>query len=155
MSTGSLVTYGPSLHCAGNSVSLCYVHPRRIMSSLVVTIRPCFTHAGGHIPRLQVYPSGAAYHTSCVAQRAMQLSADRDFCASVHALLRKLSAKGDKPARRQLDPRAIAQAQQQLAALLREGDPMNSESVLNLLGLPYGAVDAQDSKLWSLSAAAG
>jgi hypothetical protein len=104
---------------------------------------------------LQVYPSGAAYHTSCVAQRMLQLTNQPDVKTRLLSLLSKLSGKGAKQRGldHKLDPATTLKLQQQLASLLREGDPLNSEHVLSLLNLPYGDDGASQRQLWSLTAA--
>jgi hypothetical protein len=81
-----------------------------------------------------------------------QLSTDRDFRARLRSLMTNLSGKASK-SRRAQSQGTVEQAQQQLAALLRAGDPMSTESVLNLIDLPYGEMNGQARQSWSLSAA--
>ena len=129
-----------------------------ISSPLSTAIKPMghdpelCARAGGHIPMLQVFPSGAVYHTSCAAQRIMQLSPHREFCDKLRGLLKTLAAQ-DKSAGKAVGAEAVAKAQQQLAAILRqEGDPLNTEAVLQMLAQPYGSMTAHERQLWSLSA---
>ena len=97
------------------------------------------TYAGGAIPPIQIYPSGAVYHTSCAVQRIITLTSHQPFLSHLKNLLDTLARhKGNDTA--SAAAADVLTAQHQLAAALRGeyGDPLNSERVLTLLELPYG-----------------
>lgn len=93
--------------------------------------------AGGHIPPFQVYPSGALYHTSCAVQRLLLLSSDAAYKQQLNAALKVLAAVPRQGRRNAENVDKVDAAQSELALLLKEGDPFNSERVLMLAALPY------------------
>jgi hypothetical protein len=85
----------------------------------------------------------------------LQMSTDPVYKEHLLSLLKTLSGQhaiaGRRGMMRAEAEDAIAAAQSSLATLLKEGDPLNSERVLNLLDLPYGEDSVENRRLWSLA----
>ena len=137
------------LHCVRSYDEGIWSETRNSRSLTWVAVR-----AGGAIPPYQIYPSGAVYHTSCVAERLVTLSTDAAFCQQLTSILEFLAAqRTGKHSGKKSSEADVSAAQHQLAALLKEGDPANSERVLSLLEAPYGVADERSWRVPRVSAA--
>lgn len=97
--------------------------------------------AGGDIPAFQVYASGAVYHTSCAVQLILQASTDADFKQRTLAVLEGLAPNKVHRPQSAKSQNYIATAKSQmlaqLAAVLKQGDPLNSDCIVHLLSVPF------------------
>lgn len=87
---------------------------------------------GGAIPKIQAYPSGACYHTSCAVELILRSTA---HYANPVAHSKELLEKVEFLARctPQTERDSVLEAQQWLRARLQEGDPLHTDRALDLL----------------------
>lgn len=87
---------------------------------------------GGAIPKIQVFPSGACYHTSCAVEQILRSTAHLGRPVAGHG---ELLATLDQLARStpHTDRDAVLEAQQRLHRWLKEGDPLHTERALDFL----------------------
>jgi hypothetical protein len=95
------------------------------------------------------------YHTSCAVQYILQASTDTSYKQQTLALLEGLAPNKHPGIHgvRSEDNIATAKSQMlsQLAALLKEGDPLNSESIVHLIGVPFAGSGADmGGKDWQI-----
>eukprot|EP00892_Ulva_mutabilis_P012108 jgi/Ulvmu1/926/UM102_0009.1 len=87
--------------------------------------------SGGAIPKIQVFPSGACYHTSCAVELMLRSSAHlsrADHLRDLTATMEQLAACTPHT-----DRDTVQDAQQRLHRWLREGDPLHTERMLGFL----------------------
>lgn len=107
---------------------------------------------GGAIPKIQAFPSGACYHTSCAVEQILRSTA---HVSRPPAHRRELLKTMEQLARstRYTDRDAVLEAQQRLHRALREGDPLHTERALGFL--EQGLAPASDAAPGGASSSGG
>lgn len=86
---------------------------------------------GGAIPKIQAFPSGACYHTSCAVEQLLRGSAHisrADHLKELVATMEQLAKSTPHT-----DRDSVQEAQQRLHRWLKEGDPLHTECILGFL----------------------
>jgi hypothetical protein len=116
---------------------------------------PCQRLAGGALPAMQAYASGATCHTSCAVERMLRTTSDATARNELRRLAERLVVMGG---RKRLGVKAAAAEASKAAALqhelsmrLQEGDPLCSELLVNLIEQPFGEASAAAAADWALT----